>query len=266
MKQLSAQELKVLQLSMLKEIDDYCQRNGLSYFLTYGTLIGAIRHSGFIPWDDDIDILMPRPDYEKFIKTYEAPGSFVMSDAQDHNYQYLFAKVSDRKTILVEDTSKKADIGAYIDVFPLDGLPDSEKESINHIKKKAFFIKLFEIKRLKVCSSYRAVYKSVLLVIFKLFLLPIPYRCIVNKIKSIMTKYSYQDSQNVVEMIFAKPDRIVPKTLFSSAIKWKFEDSLMNIPVGYDEYLKSIYGNYMDLPPENQRVTHHRFKIFWKTI
>ncbi|MBR2064807.1 MAG: LicD family protein [Bacteroidales bacterium] len=261
---LSAPDLRKLQLCMLKEVDAFCRKNELTYFLTYGTLIGAIRHSGFIPWDDDIDILMPRPDYERFIRTYEARDSFVISDEQDPDYQYLFAKVSDKRTVLVEDTSKKADVGAYIDVFALDGLPDSAEECTRHIKKKIWWVKLFNIKRLKLFSSYRAFYKSLLLLILKLVLLPVPYRYILKRVKSIMTRYAYDSSDNVVEMVFATPDRAISKRVFSDAIQWQFEDSLMNVPVGYDEYLKSIYGDYMTLPPEDQRITHHRFKVYRK--
>lgn len=262
--QLSTDELKELQLDMLKEIDAFCKEKGLTYFLTYGTLIGAIRHSGYIPWDDDIDILMPRPDYEKFIGSYKSDKSYVISDQLDTNYQYLFAKVSDRNTVLIEDTAKRADVGAYIDVFPLDGLPDSEDEGIKHIKKKIFWVKLYDIKRLKLYSKYRAGYKNVLLVFLKMILLPVPFRLILNRIKSIMTKYEYKDSSKVVEMVFARPNRIVSKDLFANVIQWKFEDSYMNVPKGYHEYLASIYGDYMRLPSEENRITHHRFKVYWK--
>lgn len=264
MKELSLNELRIKQMSMLKDVDSYCSANGLTYFLTYGTLIGAIRHSGYIPWDDDIDILMPRPDYEKFIRNYKMKDSFVVSNVTDPNYQYLFAKVSDNQTILVEDTSKKTDLGVYIDVFPLDGMPDSIEEGQKQIMKKKKWLNFYNVKRLKLYSTYRAKYKNIVLLFLKICLLPIPFKYVEKKLYQIMTRYSYEHSNNVVEMIFANPTRIVSKELFSKAIKWKFEDTEFNVPIGYDKYLTSIYGDYMKLPKEENRITHHRFKVYWK--
>ena len=120
-KYINVEELKHIQLDMLSDIAEFCEQNNIKYFLAYGTLIGAIRHKGYIPWDDDIDICMPRPDYDKFLSLYNKKDSAYKAVAfeLDENYKLPFAKVNDTRTVMWETMYDQDVFGVYIDVFPL---------------------------------------------------------------------------------------------------------------------------------------------------
>ena len=129
MRQISADELKEIQLNLLNNIDHFCKSNGIQYFLAYGTLIGAIRHDGFIPWDDDIDIAMPRPDYDRFIKKFNAYSKdYQVEDYSiTDNYPTPFAKVIDTRTEMRMTLYNQRSSGVYIDVFPIDGIGNANQ-------------------------------------------------------------------------------------------------------------------------------------------
>jgi lipopolysaccharide cholinephosphotransferase len=138
MRTITQDELKSIQLDLLQKTADFCEANGIRYFLCGGTLLGAIRHKGYIPWDDDIDIVMPRPDYERFCKTFNQPDSVykVKSLLTHPDYACAFAKVYDNRTMLKELHYKGVHFGVYIDVLPVDGVKDSAQ-----IKKIMFLHK-----------------------------------------------------------------------------------------------------------------------------
>lgn len=145
MREMTLEEVKLLELDALKFIDSVCKENGLIYFAAYGTLLGAIRHKGFIPWDDDIDIYMPRPDFIKFVEVinnYEHPYS--IRSLNDKDYFHAFAKLSDDRTYLIEKQfkSKSRELGVYVDIFILDGLPDDIKKH-RSILKNVIVLQLF---------------------------------------------------------------------------------------------------------------------------
>ena len=121
-RKVTLEEMRDLQLAMMDKIHEFCVERGIRYSLGGGTLLGAVRHKGYIPWDDDIDIMLPRPDYERFLKEFDGvyPNFKVLHLNNDRTYPYLFAKVYDSRTLLVEC---RATMGVYIDVFPIDGLP-----------------------------------------------------------------------------------------------------------------------------------------------
>ena len=135
-KQLTIEEVKKMNLDILSVVADFCEKNGLRYWLYYGTLIGAIRHNGYIPWDDDIDIAMPRPDYEKFLKTFnQTSGSLykVIEDRISIGYHTPFAKVHNPETIIESEFSDEMAFGVFIDIFPFDGVKDEKQSKKTHI-------------------------------------------------------------------------------------------------------------------------------------
>ena len=142
MQKIEPNELKSIELEILKEIDKICQAQNFRYSLSGGTLLGAIRHGGFIPWDDDIDILMPRPDYDRFIQyCKENETAFnLLSIETDERYGYLFAKAMAKNTIIVEESANPNNIemGIYVDIFPIDGLANTYDDSVREFKSSRF--------------------------------------------------------------------------------------------------------------------------------
>ncbi len=124
------QELRQIQMGILDEVHQFCEANGLRYFLSSGTLIGAVRHKGYIPWDDDIDIYMPRQDYEQFLQTYsDTKGTYrAINPATEPHYYYTFAKVVDQRTRMVEKETEGYEIGVYMDIFPVDYVTEDLQE------------------------------------------------------------------------------------------------------------------------------------------
>src|SRR5690625_114441 len=145
MKALDLEEIKQIQLSILRRVAFFCKQHDIAYFLCGGTLLGAVRHKGFIPWDDDIDIMMPRPSYEKFLKEFKYEHLSLYHYKKTKNYGYPFIKIGEDRTVLRETFIKKnIDMGVFIDVFPIDGFPKKEKDIQNHVKRlrnyKAFIL------------------------------------------------------------------------------------------------------------------------------
>lgn len=152
-------ELRKVQTGILDDIHRFCTANGIMYFLSCGTLIGAVRHKGYIPWDDDLDLYMPRKDYDRFVKLYtDAGGRYrVLDPKKEKNYFYTFAKVVDTRTLLVETETEGYQIGVYVDIFPVDYVSDNEAERQRIFKRKRL---LYKIRRCKI--SKRNYLKSAL--------------------------------------------------------------------------------------------------------
>lgn len=170
-KQLTTEEVKKMNLDILSVVADFCEKNGLRYWLYYGTLIGAIRHNGYIPWDDDIDIIMPRPDYEKFLKSFnQTSGSKyqVIEDRITPGYHTTFAKVHNPKTIIESEFSNEMAFGVFIDIFPFDGVKDAKQSKCAKI-----ILKLLSAKDNKWWRK-RKLISNIGLYVFKIIMLPIP--------------------------------------------------------------------------------------------
>ena len=155
MKELTIEEHKKLALDILVNVADFCDKNGIRYFLAYGTLIGAIRHKGYIPWDDDIDIMMPRSDYDRFLKIYsDKNGRYKVASPMDKNTKLAYAKVIDTKTVKIEGGVKYSGKNDWscvdIDVFPLEGQPTDENEFVKYMKKRRFLLRELYAKTNKI--------------------------------------------------------------------------------------------------------------------
>lgn len=273
MREIELSELKNIQLNILKYIKKICDENGLRYYLCGGTLLGAIRHGGFIPWDDDIDIFMPIDDYKKFIKLFneekiDTDNYILFNPYKDVRYQYLFSKLVDSRTILIEENTPQIDnLGVNIDIFPLCGLPNNQEE-------RELFIKLVEKSYKKFIKTDRSLwyysnkkYKRILKTIIKY-----PYYLlnrknnVKNQILQMMEKYEFSKSEYVAFYftIYNIEREITRKDVYCDVIKVKFEDDYFSAAIGYDEYLTNLYGDYMKLPPIEKRITHHDFKAYWR--
>lgn len=253
-------ELKTIQLDLLQKTVEFCEKNSLRYFLCGGTLIGAIRHKGYIPWDDDIDIAMPRPDYDQFVKTFNQSENYyqVVNLETSSDYEYSFAKVHDSRTILQELHYKETAFGVYIDVFPADGV-----KNMTQIRKIMILHKFLNTKRANFYK--RTISKKIINSFGKFLLLPFSARRIALWMDNEARKYAFGSVP--MAGVIANPlgiGEMVDKSVFDSDIYKEFEGREYRVPVGYDTWLRSIYGDYMQLPPEEHRVTHHTFEAWWK--
>lgn len=262
MKEIQSEELKSIQLDILQNVAEFCTQNNITYFLAYGTLIGAIRHKGYIPWDDDVDIAMPRPDYDKFVQQYNVEQQThykVIAMENDKHYGFSFAKVHDIRTVMNETQYKQDHFGVYIDIFPIDGVKDKKQ-----VKKLRMVNKCLHTK--KANFSQRKLSKKIINAFGKCILLPFSTHTILRFIDHLARKHPFGSTPfagGICDSVVGER-AVVDVNYFTDVKPHEFEGKLYNIPVGYDGWLRSIYGDYMQLPPEEKRITHHVFEAWWK--
>ena len=268
MKEISIEELKQLQLDILLQVRNFCNKNGLKYFLAYGTLLGAIRHKGYIPWDDDIDIMMPRRDYDIFLRTFNGhcPSLVVYAPELNSNYYAPYANVCDSRTVLNEPylTHKGFTIGVKIDIFPLDFVPsdDSEYERICAESKR-----LNNIRNIKISNPFfYGGIDAIKLCVKKALCSLQKYKKIQHRIMTLATESAQISEMDVVDVIvfITIPNRRFSKAVIEDSVDVEFEKEFFKAPAEYDTCLRSLFGNYMELPPIEKRVAHHNFKAYWK--
>lgn len=262
MKDIYIDELKKIQINITKEVHKFCVENGLRYSLTYGSLIGAVRHNGYIPWDDDIDLLMPRPDFELFKKNFKHSYLVFADRDTDSSCNVTYGKVFDNRTLIDEYTSVKWKSGVYIDIFPIDGLGRDYQLAVNHYKKLSYLRILRDFKIVKL-SRARSLFRNAILLLGKIILLPFTFRFLQDKTIKLLKKYKFEESSYAAELSFGTYKRILPRELFEDFILHKFEGEYFYILKNFDTYLNNVFGDYMQLPPEEKRVTHHSFKAYW---
>jgi len=270
MRQIEIDELKKLQLDILKKVDSFCRSNNIKYTLFYGTLIGVVRHKGYIPWDDDIDIAMTRPNYEKFLQSFNGIYNEleVFAPELDWNYYAPFANVCDNRTVLLEGENGHhgMEIGVKIDIFPIDGVSPDIDEYYNIKRKIAKLWAVLFNKRVVLREVWRknktACVKSILR---KILLLKTNYAKAQKSIRKLVTSYSFENSEYVENLTFPLSyDARCCKKAFEEYIDMPFENITVSIIKGYDEYLTKIYGDYMQLPPVEQQIPQHGFTAYWK--
>lgn len=263
---LSLAEHQAVLLRLLKEFDDYCNRHGLRYFLFAGTLLGAVRHHGFIPWDDDVDVLMPREDYETFIRAdFIAEDAQVISlhNSQGHYHPFPYCNIADTKTVMTEKIIKHpTGKGVFIDVFPLDGVPDDPKEQARHLRRLIIRQSVFAAAiNIADGSGIKRAAKSLI----GLAAAPFDQAKMGDRISKTAQKHRYDDCSKVgcTVHLRGQPEKFIyRKDCFSDYILLDFEDCKVRCPVGYQEVLTTCYGDYMQLPPEDQRIAHHEIEIY----
>jgi len=267
MKPISFNELKAIEFDVLKYIDEICQQNNLRYFLAGGTLLGAVRHKGFIPWDDDIDISMPRNDYYKFVKILKNKSNeipYMIYDYQNRKeYLWLFSKLVDSRTTTTEKKIFKS-VGVGVDIFVIDGLGESESKAKRSAKVIYYIRSLFSLTR-QPAFFFRSTVVSI--IIFPLWCLCrlLGEKFFLNMIDKYIKRYSYETSSWVGCVVggWYKEREVLSSSVFLKSIDVLFEGKQFKAPIGYDEYLSSLYGDYMKLPPIDEQRPRHQIEAWW---
>ncbi len=249
----SLRQLQLLELGVLDEFVEFCAQTGLRYYLAYGTLLGAVRHRGFIPWDDDIDVAMPRHDYDRLAelvpKHFE--GRFALhSYRTDALYPYVFAKLSLRGTHLrqMNDRNRSFARGVGIDIFPLDGVPRSAAAK----KVRAVVVRAFQV-RLSLGRRPSSRLRQ-----WRRYLVrPLPFGLLRSLYEWTVVRWPASAAD---AWVCAGPyaDRVTfPREWFGDGVQLDFEGLQLTAPEEWDRYLTKVYGDYMTLPPPEARVSKH---------
>lgn len=285
MKEMNLRELQLFALEILKDVHQFCTQNDIKYSLYAGTLLGAIRHQGFIPWDDDIDIVMPRDDYNRFCQTYRSEKFQVVNKDIDDSFQLAYARVCDTKQTIykaVEPCSKKP-TGVWIDVFPADGCPPKDDIPSFYEKNRILFYETAKVRWTmasfsSVLSEWVRCSKTygqryALKHIIDLFRKKIHYTFCnnrqywVNKLIELNMTYPFRNSSYwSVFTFFYKHTVYFSKDTFEHCEMMKFEDASFSVMCGWDAVLSTLYGDYMKYPPVEQQNPQLRgwYTFYWK--
>ncbi len=268
MKSISISEMKRIQVDILKDVHLFCEKNKIRYTLIFGSLLGAIRHKGYIPWDDDIDIAMPRPDYERFVSSYKSSTGYyyVYDYRKDPDYYNPYAKVADVRTILEENISMK-NIGINIDVFPFDYMFDSKQECFKFIDRLNLYKKIFRIKLVKP-GKKNSFAKRFFIRLAKLACFFISAKKIVEKEYALVETLKDGNAKYIGLAVDPEIDAayksVFSRSMFEQFAMVPFENQLFYVLENYEEWLKTMYGDYMTPPPETGRTSPHTLsKIYW---
>lgn len=248
---------KEISLSILKNVQLFCEKNSIKFYVAYGTLLGAVRHQGFIPWDDDIDIIMLREDYNNFVNSYR-DSRFECIAFENNRFYVPYAKVIDPQTKIVSETViSKEPLGIGIDIFPIDYLSDDKIEA-QRIKngftidytflRYSLFNNINELKD-------KSVLKEIVYYISRAF----GFSYWVRRYKNRVIKYTTIEKKKYCALLplinsGAKP--IFNSEIFDKLSSYKFEDTLVPSVEDYDQFLSTVYGDYMTIPPVEKRITH----------
>ncbi len=266
-------EIQEISLEILKQVADLCEELNLRYFLAWGTLIGAVRHKGFIPWDDDLDIMMPRPDYDRlldYLYYHKLPNLTLFNRRTCPDYPYMISRISDDRYILKMENEDSVGMGVFIDIYPLDGMGDTLEEAIRYgvytdrisslcyqATRKHFAIET-------TTSTFRKLVKRPVFWYSRFIGKDIFQNKIENYIRN--NNRDYDSSEWVGDLVWLSggEKEILKREWLDEYNMVPFEQYEFRIPKMFDLVLRQTYGDYMVLPPENQRVGHHYYSAYRK--
>ena len=254
-------ELQQKILNIANEVKRICEKNSLRYYLDFGSLLGAVRHKGFIPWDDDIDFCMPRADYEKFIELCktELQPEFALRSLEEEKYIYYFIKIDDKSTTLIEDFNKSSGYkgGVYVDIFPLDVLPDSRLKRKIYIMRCKYLYLRASLALVDFSGKHYTWYKRIIINLFK----HSNGKKYLFKLNKLLKKYEYKFNDAKIVSSDILHNKPVLKAVFDEQAIYQFENFQFRSVKNYDVYLTELYGNYMQMPPVEKRISNHYFDL-----
>lgn len=263
-REISLAELRKIQIEILDAVHSFCEQYHLVYFLSSGSLIGAVRHKGYIPWDDDIDLYMPRQDYEHFNSIFNSNTQSyrVVSLRTDPNCTFAFAKVERKGTRIIEHVDNPIDIGVNIDIFPVDGVPDDENTRKKYFRKITAARNKMVLKDVSIDFKKRALYKNLILACGKVFLFHKSLNALARDVDKLIDKKN-SSSKYVCNLVLGNGiDSVFNRSSILDSTMVEFEGKSYYTMAGYEEYLKKTYGDYMKLPPKEKQIPHHSFTAY----
>ena len=254
MRQLSLEEVKKLEFDMLVHFDKVCRANNIKYSLAYGTLLGAIRHKGFIPWDDDIDVIMSRDEYDRFLSVWEDGAYKLMTLKNGCEFYPLYSRITDPRTHL--DPPSAFNHGVWVAIIPYDKIPDNDLQCKLFLGGVKIMLRLYGVRITNVKpDSIKNICKRLL----KLILFPFSPYYFGKQSEKIKVKYRNSNYKRIcpwTEKIFVDAD------IFNEYIEVEFEGLKSMAIKKYDYFLRYLYNDYMQLPPEEERVPSHGFAAY----
>lgn len=261
-RQLTLEEIKKTELNILLELKKATEENNLRFFISGGSLLGAVRHQGFIPWDDDIDVCMPRPDYDKLCQFYQEgkvfPDYIELQCYENHTGDFPFIKLLDTRTQIEEKYVEGMVKSLWVDILPVDGFPEDEAEVIRIQKKAVRYRKGLMLKFAKPGKG-KTMAKRLLKPLVILALKPFSVEWFDKMLKKQIAPYPYETCKYVGVYtwgLYGLGERML-KEEFEKTVPVTFEGYEFNTFSCWHEYLSGLYGDYMQLPPEEKRQTHN---------
>ena len=261
---LTLAEVRRVQLGVLVELDRLCRAAGLAYYLAYGTLLGAVRHGGFIPWDDDIDVMMPRADYERLLDVFAAAAPSHLTLGCSHTqaqWPLPYAKVSDDRTRLWEPFEVPVELGVNIDVFPLDAVPTGwmlRRAQSLELRLLGWALEL----RYIAADRGRAWHHPVAITVAKPLLRLVPMERLVRAVERAMRRTRRHRTERLGVRV--GPEWAVPRSSIVPPSEVDFEGLRCLAPADPDAVLTAVYGDWRRPPPPGERVSHHAFTAAWR--
>lgn len=260
------ERIQLIQLRILEEVDRICKLLNIEYFLIGGTALGAVRHRGFIPWDDDIDIGMTRSHYENFLKYAQKELSkeyFLQTPRTDPHTLFFYAKVRKNRTVFAQWNEAKTRMhkGIYIDVFPFDCIPDDTRSRLLQFYKVQVLNVIFTIKQSPLPTKKRSGLVGALhklrWICARLLLKPIPLSFIISCLDRAMKRFNNSNGKYLASLLFPRylTECISRDDLYPLSLT-EFCKKSYPCPNNIAVYLETHYGDYMKLPPERERVNH----------
>lgn len=260
MEKLDIKQVQKMLLGTLDLVHEICLKHNIKYYLVGGALIGAIRHKGFIPWDDDIDIAMMRSEYDRFLEVCReelGDSYFLQVYGSDKDYYLPLARICLRGTYIYEYYSEhlKFNKGLYLDVFPMDNIPDDENERAKQERKLTIIDTLLYFKKCLVYRNGPFKIKLIAKKIIRLILLPVPYKMLMELRFKTMLQYANQPTKSIVlsGIRYGYRKGSQPRGIFGEPALLEFEGKYYYAPNDWDAYLRNVYGNYMRIPKPEER-------------